>query len=190
MVDGAGDLFEVTQQFETIGEYNASTGATINANLITGLQDASGLAFNGSGDLYVTEWGNGLANTGLVGEYSASTGAAVNASFISGLTRPEALVLDGSGDLFLLNAYVSSGNPGSVSEYNATTGTAINSNLITTGLDDPFGIALDGPDLYVTNYIPGTIGEYNANTGAAIQSSLSPGSTAPIFLPSSPSRAA
>jgi len=83
-------------QGATVGEYNATTGAAINASLITGLSEAEGVALSGS-DLFVAEQGN---NT--IGEYSAATGAAINASFITGLGAPAGLALSGN-DLFVAN---------------------------------------------------------------------------------------
>jgi hypothetical protein len=63
-------------------EYNATTGAAINASFITGLSEPEGLAVSGN-DLFVV---NTLADT--VGEYNATTGAVINANFITGLLGP------------------------------------------------------------------------------------------------------
>lgn len=61
-----------------VGEYNATTGATIKANFITGLSAPAGLALLGN-DLFVANYG-----TGTVGEYNASTGKVINANFLKG----------------------------------------------------------------------------------------------------------
>ena len=66
----------------TVGEYNATTGAAINANFITGLNGPDGLALSGN-NLFVAN-----VRSGTVGEYNATTGAAINANFITGLTDP------------------------------------------------------------------------------------------------------
>ena len=65
-----------------VGEYNATTGAVINANFITGLNGPVGLALSGN-NLFVANFGGGT-----VGEYNATTGAAINANFITGLNDP------------------------------------------------------------------------------------------------------
>ena len=68
----------------TVGEYDAKTGATINANFITGLP-LSGpqvLALLGN-RLFVAD-----SFSGAVGEYDATSGEAINASFITGLGFP------------------------------------------------------------------------------------------------------
>lgn len=81
----------------TVSEYNATTGAPINASLITGFFLAPA-AFAVSGSiLYVT----GLDLP--IGEYNATTGAAINAKFITiGLNQPESLALSGN-NLFVAN---------------------------------------------------------------------------------------
>jgi len=83
-----GDLFVADSNTSgvdanSIGEFNASTGATINAQLIsTGLSSPTYLAVNTNGDLLVANHGSTT-----VGEYTTS-GGTVNASFITGLTSP------------------------------------------------------------------------------------------------------
>jgi PEP-CTERM motif len=70
----------------TIGEYDATTGAAINASFITGLNDPQGIAVYG-GDLYVV-----VSGTGKIAEYTLS-GALVNASLVSGLTNAESIAI-------------------------------------------------------------------------------------------------
>ncbi len=73
----------VTNAFNnTIGEYNATTGAVVNAALVSGLSFPFGIAAAGA-DLFVVNRGN---NT--IGEYNATTGAVVNAALVSGLDGP------------------------------------------------------------------------------------------------------
>ena len=49
----------------TVGEYNATTGATVNASLVSGLTDPIGIALSG-GNLFVD-------NDGTIGGYNATT---------------------------------------------------------------------------------------------------------------------
>jgi PEP-CTERM motif-containing protein len=69
----------------TVGEYTTS-GATVNASLISGLNEPIGIAVDGS-DLFITN-----AGSGTIGEYTTS-GATVNTSLISGLDGPEGIVV-------------------------------------------------------------------------------------------------
>jgi hypothetical protein len=72
----------------TVGAYDATTGAPINASLITGLNRPVGLALL-SNNLFVVN----QASNGTVGKYNATTGAAINANFITGLITPVGLAV-------------------------------------------------------------------------------------------------
>src|SRR5437879_3772594 len=86
-VTGRAQIFVTNAGNNTIGEYNATTGATINSSFISsGLNRPVGIALSG-GSLFVT---NVLGNT--IGEYNATTGATINSSFISsGLNGPDGI---------------------------------------------------------------------------------------------------
>ena len=128
----------------TVGEYDATTGAVLNAPLVSGLSTPYSLAVSGP-YLFVVNQG-----TGTIGEYTA-TGAVVNASLVSGLSAPTGVAVSGP------NLYVASGS--TIAEYNATTGAVVNASLV-SGLSGPWGIAVSGSNLFVTNENTGTIGEY------------------------------
>ena len=119
----------------SVGKYNASTGAMINASFITGLSDPEGLAVLGN-TLFVATYGDGTPDGGgTVGEYDATTGQLIKAKFIKGLSYPTGLALLGN-TLFVVN-YLT----GTVGKYDATTGAAINASFI-TGLTLPSEIAV------------------------------------------------
>jgi hypothetical protein len=82
-----GHLFVVNQGTTavgggTIGEYNATTGATVNAALVSGLDSPTGIAVFG-GNIFVVS-----STDGTIGEYNATTGATVNSALVSGLQNP------------------------------------------------------------------------------------------------------
>ena len=111
-------LYVSPQAANVVGEYDATSGAAINANLVTageGLNRPVGLALSGN-NLFVSNFGGTT-----VGEYDATTGAAINASFITGLNAPYGMALSGN------NLFVANGSDfgTTVGEYNATTGAAI-----------------------------------------------------------------
>jgi len=144
----------------TVGEYNATTGAAINASLITGLNGPCGIALSGN-NLFVVNIG------GTVGKYNATTGAAINANLITGLDGPIGLALsDGA-------LYVASSESGVVGKYKASTGAAINANFI-TGLGSPERVEVSGNTLYIVSADSETIGTYNATTGAPIDTRFLP----------------
>ncbi|MEI8311590.1 MAG: hypothetical protein WCH98_12620 [Verrucomicrobiota bacterium] len=166
-------IYVTSESGRTVGEYNAATGAAINAPLISGLGYPVGLAISGN-DLYVGSWDN------TVGRYDATTGAAINASFITGVSSPFGIALSGN------DLYVAIYGRNSIGQYNATTGAPINASLV-SGLKGPFGIAVSGNDLFVANYNVGTVGKYNATTGSVINASLISGLVTPtgIAIPKS-----
>src|SRR6202008_1872789 len=81
IVGSGGNLWVVTNANYAIGEYNAATGAPIDASFITfpGRQ-GGGLALFG-GNFFVII-------AGSIAEYDATTGAVVNAALVSGLNGP------------------------------------------------------------------------------------------------------
>jgi WD40 repeat protein len=193
----------------TVSEYNATTGAAINANLITRLSTPSRLAVQGN-TLFVAN------ESGSVGKYDAATGAAINASFITGMQFfPQGLAVQ-DNILFVANFgygtvgkydastgevidtyFITGGFPtalallgnrlfvldasASVREYNATTGAAINANLITQ-LSAPTGLAAQSNTLFVANSGSSTVGKYDATTGEAINANFITGAGLPTAL--------
>ena len=88
-------LFVTNESANTIGEYSAIDGSTINASFISsGLNGPWALAASGS-NLFVTNSGGGGAGAGFVNEYTISGGAlsASTLGLISGLTAPEGIAV-------------------------------------------------------------------------------------------------
>jgi hypothetical protein len=162
-------LFVANTASGTIGTYNATTGAPISENFITGA--SGGLAVSGN-TLFVAG-GGPFVGTGIVSEYNASTGAVINANFITGLTTPRTIAVTGNTLFVTCNGSGPPGSilPGIVSAYSATTGAAINANFI-TGLSNPQGLAVSGNNLFVADAGTDTISEYDATTGAVINANF------------------
>ena len=120
MAVSGGNIFVANSGNGTIGEYTTS-GATVNASLISGLTVPLGIAVSG-GDIFVSSLGNAADATGagLIGEYTTS-GATVNASLISGLTGPRGIAVSG-GDIFV-------NSQSKIGEYTIS-GTTVNASLI------------------------------------------------------------
>jgi len=159
-----------TGRGDVIGEYTTS-GATVNAALVTGLAGAQKIVVSGP-DLFVAEFGNGTVGGGTIGEYTTS-GAPVNAALVSGLNLPVGIAVSGS-NLFVTNAAtVLDGNNGTIGEY-TTSGATVNASLI-SGLVAPMAIAVVGSDLFVGDSnaagSAGVIREYTTS-GATVNASL------------------
>ena len=175
-----------------IGAYTTS-GAVVNASLVSGLSQPVGIAVSGS-NIYVTEKFNGT-----IGSYNTTSGAVVNANLVSGLNNPFGIAVSGS-NIYVVNeqngtigAYTTSGavvnarlvsglnNPSGiavsgsniyvVNGRNGTSSEVVNASLV-SGLNNPSGIADSGSNIYATNSGNGTIGVYNTTNGAVVNASL------------------
>jgi hypothetical protein len=100
--------------YNTVGEYDAVTGATINTSLITGLNAPTGITLSGS-KLFVANSANGVVGAGSIGAYNLD-GTAVNAALVTGLSNPQDVTEFGG------NLYVTDNGNHRVGEYDATTG--------------------------------------------------------------------
>jgi autotransporter-associated beta strand protein len=149
----------------TIGVYTTS-GATVNASLVSGLNTPAGIAVSGS-NIYVANAGNGILPV-----YTTS-GATVNASLVSGLNSPFGIAVSGS------NIYVGSAINGTIGVY-TTSGAVVNASLV-SGLSRATGIAVSGSNIYVTNLYNGTIGVYTTS-GATVNASLVSGLNYPYGI--------
>jgi hypothetical protein len=128
-------IFE-TNYGGTVGEYTTS-GATVNAALVSGLATPYGIAVSG-GLLFVADYYNGT-----IGEYTTS-GVTVNAALVSGLRQPYGIAVSG-GLLFVVN----NGGGGAIGEY-TTSGATVNASLV-AGMGQPYGIAVSGEDVFFTS---------------------------------------
>jgi hypothetical protein len=137
-------LYASQSTTNTVGKYDANTGAAINANFITVLSGPMGLALSADGTvLFVANDSNGS-----VGEYNAATGAAINANFITeggGLFGPvlSGIALSGN-NLFVELFSPDPSSSSTVIKYDATMGVAINADFI-TGLNGPALLLAVGP---------------------------------------------
>ncbi|HEY3901701.1 MAG TPA: autotransporter domain-containing protein [Chthoniobacter sp.] len=163
-----------------VGEYSATTGASINPSLITGLNNPTSLTLSGN-NLFVANFAGGF-NPSTVGVYNATTGAPINAGLVNPITGPVGVVLSGNTLLVAANGF-GLGN-GTVGAYSASTGAAINANFI-TNLQVLNGMALAGNNLYLSTGTAGpssNVGVYNASTGAAINANFITGLNSPFGL--------
>lgn len=162
---GRAVLFVVNSYTGTIGEYDAATGATINASFITDLNGPEDLAVSGS-TLYVT-----LTGDARVATYDTNTGALLNGSFIVGSfgSYPIGITASG-GDIFTTVQ-----TAGAVSEYNASTGATVAAPLAVTSGYYPEGVAIVNGEAYVTNEDQGTVDAFSVATGQGTWSFINEG---------------
>ena len=90
-------------------------------------------------------------------------------------TGPLSLACDGNGHLFVAC------NDNTIGEY-TTSGVTLNASLISSGLDQPYGIALDeNGHIFAANQRSGAISEYTT-TGVTINATLITGLDEPLGL--------
>lgn len=126
----------------TIGLYNATTGATINSQLVTGLNGPYGVTHDSSA-IYVSN-----IYTGIVSKYDLLTGAVINPSFLA-VASPTGLLVN-DGILYVAN------NTG-IATFDAITGASLNPSFLSMGVRL---FELHNNQLYVTNYANNVVGVY------------------------------
>lgn len=118
-----------------IGEYTTS-GSTVNTSLVSGLDNPSGIAVSGSDIFVAITGGSGSINEYTTAGVTVGTGTLIS----SGLTEPEGIAVSGS-DLFVDNFAGLNAGAGSIGEY-TTSGLTVSGTLV-SGLNSPFGIAVE-----------------------------------------------
>ncbi len=150
------DLYVNNAGSANVGKYTTS-GATVNPSFITvtgGGGDA--VAVSGS-TVFVAIGGNYR-----IASYSAATGAVINNNLIPNQVQVTSLTVSGS-DLYAVRQ-------NSVGKY-TTSGAVQNASLI-TGLNNPFGVTVDGSNLFVSSFFPNSLVGRYTTSGATINSSL------------------
>jgi hypothetical protein len=166
-----------------VGEYTSS-GATVNANLISGFNGPIGIAASGTNPFVTNAFSNAMnpLTQDVVGEYTTA-GQVVNASLITGLNEPISIAASG-GNLYV--GSVNGGGTGTIGEY-TTSGAVVNPSLVptrgATTYGEPYGLAISGNDLFVSKpYYCNTVGKYDATTGATVNAAFLTGLNIPYGL--------
>jgi len=118
----------------------------------TGLNQPSGVAVDGSGNVYIAD-----TNNNAIEEWSAPT-QAVSTLMSTGLNRPRGVAVDVSG-----NVYIADTSNGAIKEWSAAM--QQETMLVSTGLNRPSGVAVDGSgNVYIADTSNGAIKEWSAAT--------------------------
>jgi len=166
-VDGTETLFAPTYNNPRVGAYSATTGATIDENLITGLSSGSyGIAHDGLGHLYI-------ATGTVIGEYNTD-GSVVNANLIT-LENPSYNIAFSGGKV-----YVTTFSSNNVFAFDATTGAAA-SGFETITMSAPTGIVIHDGYLLIASNSTGKIAKYNMD-GSLVNASLISGLSSPVGI--------
>jgi sugar lactone lactonase YvrE len=142
-----------TSGYSSVSAFAYGAGVALTT---TGLNEPYGMAFDASGNLYVTNFGSGT-----VYKYAGGTGTPT--SFITGLTDPTGIVFDATGNVYIsqYNGYV----------YRYTAAGATKTTIITGGTGNAtkpgsaYGLAIDASgNLYVADGNDGQIYKWTAST--------------------------
>jgi hypothetical protein len=154
------DLFVANSGTGTISEFNAVTGTLINAEVASGFSSIAEMAVTGNTLLVVNAAGFDVSKLTVSG-----TSVTLNSSdFISTprYSYPNGIAISGN------TVYVDGAASNSVSTYNLTTGAVITNNLISSNLNNPIALLVDGSDLFVANDGNNEISEYTLS-GALVK---------------------
>jgi streptogramin lyase len=122
--NASADYVFVTDNGANMVDAYSSAGGPAITVPITGLDGPTGLAFDSSGNLFVTNNGSGT-----IQEF----GTGGNTTFATGLSNPRGLVFSGG------NLYVANQSSGTISEFNSS---GVGSTFV-SGLSTPNGLAVD-----------------------------------------------
>src|SRR5439155_2371482 len=140
-----GTLLATFSSTNTIEKFDLATGTDLGVFANTGLNEPEGMAFDSSGNLYVTNFaGNSI-------EKFSPTGIDLGVFANTGLDGPFAVAFDSSGNLYVANAHTGGNQftPGYIEKFSST-GTDLGV-FANTG-DDPQYLAFDSMGtLYVIN---------------------------------------
>jgi len=133
--DGAGNIYVTNYFASTIGKYDATTGAAVNASLVTGLSTPQNLAFDANGTLFVASLGNNGVQA-----FNATTGTAVSAPLLGGVSNTWGIAFDEANN-FYTSLYFS----GAISKFTAA-GVTISNPLATLVADGPTSLVYVVPE--------------------------------------------
>ncbi len=157
----AQNLFVANSGNNTIDEINSTGTVTVFASSDIDGPSTGGLAFDSSGNLYVSNYAGGNNDgSGYIEEFNSS---GVGTTFASGLNAPQGLAFNTAGNLYL--AFTTSTNT-YIEEFSSSgVGTTFASSSNRNGsLSAPIGLAFDqNGNLYVANQGNSTIEEFNTN---------------------------
>ena len=123
----AGKTLAVTQA----GPNYVAVPAPVTALVSTGLSFPSGLAVDGSGNVYIADSSHSLIKKWIAASNTVTTLVA------SGLLSPSGVALDGAG-----NVYIADSGHSALKKWIAASNTV--TTLVASGLSSPSGVALDG----------------------------------------------
>jgi YVTN family beta-propeller protein len=169
-VDGSGNIYVADDYDNTVKMWSPTT-QTVTTVVSSGLTSPTGLAVDAAGNVYIADTGDDAIKmwspaTGLLSTLVDST---------QGLSMPFGVAVDASGS----NVYIADTANNAIKVLNVATDSL--STLINTGLNEPYGVAVDDlGNVYIADTGNGALEEWNASTASV--STLAGGLTSPYAL--------
>ena len=171
-IDSSGDAWVANHSSSMLTE--VTPPGAISSYSDANLNQPNGIAIDNSGSVWTTNGGNNTLSA-----FNPNTHTFATASG-GGLDTPEGIAADGSGYLWVANQSGNSLSQFKGSAFGAGSGTAVSSNpngYQGGGLDNPFGIAIDGGgNVWAADLIgsPSRISEMQGATGTSPGTAISP----------------
>jgi len=147
----------------------------------SGLTQAVGVAVDGSGNVYIAEYGQVVKETPSGGSYAKSTVASTAAPFY--LDYPQQIAVGSSGNVYIADVYTSSVLKGTPSGASYTASTVASDAVVA----DPQGVAVDSNgNVYIADTLNNRVVEETLS-GRLAQRLFWPTTTLPTTPPRSPS---
>ena len=145
VVDGNGNVFvNDTTNNRVLKETPSGAGYTESVVLSVGLASPFGIAVDGAGNLYIVD----ALNRRVLKETVSASGYTETVLVGTGLHSPTGVAVDGSGNVYYADTPSNSGSLGvqRVVKKTLSAGTYTDSAVadLSTGLDNPYGVAVDG----------------------------------------------
>ena len=144
-VDGSGNVFvNDTQNNRVLKEAPSGASYTESVVVSVGLASPFGIAVDGAGNLYVVD----ALNRRVLKETVSASGYTETVLVGTNLHSPTSVAVDGSGNVYYADTPSNSGSLGvqRVIKKTLSGGTYTDSTVadLSTGLDNPYGVAVDG----------------------------------------------
>jgi len=129
--------------------------AGVPATVVTNLGEPWALAFDGSGNAYIADYGSNA-----ICEWIRTNNTVV--TLVSGLSSPEGVAVDTNGNVYFSDSYANSIQEWTAANSNITT-------LVSSGLNGPYGIAVDSAgNVYIADSGNNAVKEWIATNGEVI----------------------
>lgn len=155
--NSAGDLFVANNGTGNIAEFSPT--GTFLGNYATGLQNPRGMAFDSAGNLFVNDQSSGKITEIPVGTPQGAGTNFSNSFIVDNLHYPNGMAFDSAGNLYIVNGATGFNSIDKIT----FSGGVLNTPIVTTGLNNPIGLAIAGNDIFEMDNNTNSVLEFDLN---------------------------